>query len=188
MVLLGFYNIGRFLPISLITLKKLPLPILGFLNPSRSLVMSQRDENKEKILKFLNSNREIKSMHNSVIVNALIDPSVPAEEKTIDRLLDEGQTILFAGVDTTARTLGVAMFHLLNDKRHLQKLRQELDSLSKPANQAWTVAQLEVLPFMVTTLTSPYVKFQLIRNMRHRGALSRKLFDFRMAWSCAYQE
>lgn len=154
LALLGFYNLMRFLPISPTTIKNLPIPILGLLNHNRSLVMSARNENKDKILKSLNSDRETKSKSKSVIISALTDPNVPAEEKTIDRLLDEGQTIIFAGVDTTARALSVAMFHLLNDKRHLQKLRQELNSLSKQAGQTWTAAQLEALPFMVTIIAS----------------------------------
>lgn len=160
--LLDFYHLTRFLPVSPTTLKNLPLPILRLLNPNFSLVISARNDNKEMILKSLNSDRETKNKSKSVIVSALTDPSVPAEEKTIDRLLDEGETIIFAGIDTTARTLSIAMFHLLNDKRHLQKLRQDLNSLSKQANQAWTTAELEALPFMVKILASPYAKFQLI--------------------------
>lgn len=102
----------------LTTAKSLPLPVLDLLNPNRSVVISARNKEKEKILKCLSSDRETKSKNKSksVIVSALTDPGVPAEEKTIDLLLDEGQTITFAGVDTTARALSVAMFHLLNDK------------------------------------------------------------------------
>ncbi|EXJ89684.1 hypothetical protein A1O3_02751 [Capronia epimyces CBS 606.96] len=157
--LLDFYHLTRFLPVPPTTIKNLPLPILRFLNPNFSLVMSARSANKKNIMEFLNRPRgggsgardtQTKSKFKSVIVSALTDPSIPAEEKNIDRLLDEGETIIFAGIDTTARTLGVAMFHLLNDKKHLQRLRQELHTLpnSADANRAWTVAELEALPFM----------------------------------------
>ena len=186
LVMLGFYNLFRFLPISPVTLRKLPIPILGFRNPSRSLVISERNANKEKILKALKNGRETESKSKSVIVSALTDPSVPAEEKTVDRLLDEGQTIIFAGVDTTARAFSVAMFHLLNDKRHLQKLRQELKSVEKPAGQAWTAAQLEAIPFVVTIISSKSSSWST--NIWHREALSKKHFGFRTAWSCVFRE
>lgn len=161
--LLDFYHITRFLPVPPTTIKNLPLPILGLLNRNFPLVMSARNDNKKMIWEYLNSTDQEKkttkteSRSKSVIVSALTDPSVPAEEKTLDRLLDEGETIIFAGIDTTARTLSVAMFHLLNNKRLLQRLRRELDSVSKPIDQEWTTAELEALPFMVCGL----IKFPL---------------------------
>lgn len=155
-VLLDFYNLTRFLPFPATTLKSLPLPLLNLVNPNFELVIAAQTDNKERIMKALNSASETKTRSRSVIVSALTDPSVPAAEKTIDRLLDEGETIIFAGIDTTARTLGVAMFHLLNDKTQLQKLRDERNALSKPADHAWTMVELEALPFMVTLLPSPY--------------------------------
>lgn len=153
--LLEFYHITRFLPFPPATIKSLPLPILRLLNPNFSLVVSAQNDNREKIMKSLNSSRETSAKSKSVIISALTDPSVPPEEKTVGRLLDEGETIIFAGIDTTARTLAIAMFHLLTDKRHLQKLRQELKLVSKPDGQAWTTAELEALPFMVGLLACP---------------------------------
>ncbi|RHZ55175.1 uncharacterized protein CDV56_107749 [Aspergillus thermomutatus] len=151
--LLDFYHITRFLPIPPTTIKNLPLPILGLLNRNFPLVFAARNKNKRMLMSFLNGPNakklaETDSRSKSVIVRALTDPSVPLEEKSLDRLLDEGETIIFAGIDTTARTLAIAMFHLLNDKRLQQRLRQELDSVGKPAEQDWTTAELEALPYM----------------------------------------
>lgn len=152
--LLDFYHITRFLPIPPTTIKNLPLPILGLLNQNFPLVVKARNANKEMVLKYLHaSHPEEKtdsiSRPKSVIVSALTDPGVPPEEKTLDRLLDEGETIIFAGIDTTARTLSVAMFHLLNNKQILLRLRRELASVAKREDQQWTTALLEAIPYMV---------------------------------------
>lgn len=179
--LLDFYHITRFLPFPPTTIKNLPLPILRFLNPNFSLVVSARNDNKEMIMKVLESYRETKTRSKSVIISALTDPSVPAEEKKIDRLLDEGETIIFAGIDTTARTLGVAFFHLLNEKSHLCKLRQELNSMSRPAGHVWTTAELEALPFMVTILEYLIWGQSSIANLKHREVLFRKHCGFHTA-------
>ncbi|PLN82533.1 cytochrome P450 [Aspergillus taichungensis] len=152
-VLLSFYNLTRFLPFRADTLKSLPLPILGLLNPNFPEVVSAREANKQMVLKYLNKPDEDKkamtdAKSKSVIVSALTDLNVPEEEKTLDRLLDEGETIIFAGIDTTARTLAVAFFHLLNNKELLMKLRKELSAIEKPDGQRWTTAELEAVPYM----------------------------------------
>lgn len=157
-VLLNLYNLTRFLPIPATTLKSLPLPILGLINQNFPLVVSAREGNKKMVLNYLNSSDEEKramkdARSKSVIVSALTDPSVPDEEKTLDRLLDEGETIIFAGIDTTARTLSVALFHLLNNKKVLMKLRKELEAVAKPDGQQWTTTELEAVPYMVRFLS-----------------------------------
>ncbi|KAI7201666.1 hypothetical protein KC316_g2147 [Hortaea werneckii] len=146
--LLDFYHITRFLPFEPTTIKNLPLPLLRLLNPNFGLVVAARHSNMEKVMRVLADPKEKKSKADSVIISALTDASIPSEEKNLNRLLDEGETIIFAGIDTTARTLGVAMFHLLNKKVHVRKLREEINARAKPADHVWTVAELESLPYM----------------------------------------
>lgn len=152
--LLDFYHITRFLPIPPTTIKNLPVPILGLLNRNFPLVLAARNDNKKMVLDYIKhadprKQENTESRSKSVIVSALTDPMVPAAEKTLDRLLDEGETIIFAGIDTTARTLSVALFHLLYNKQLLGRLRQELEQAKKPDDQEWTTTDLEALPYMV---------------------------------------
>ncbi|KAH8897644.1 cytochrome P450 [Thozetella sp. PMI_491] len=146
--LVAFYHLSRFLPFPPNILKRLPLSVLHFVNPSLPLVVSAREDNKDMILKFINNPAEEKFDRNSVILSALTDPTVPAEEKRLSRLLDEGETIIFAGVDTTARSLSVAMFHLIQNKEMLENLRLELQSARNENGHMWTLAELEALPLM----------------------------------------
>ncbi|KAF3479504.1 uncharacterized protein GIQ15_06480 [Arthroderma uncinatum] len=149
--LFDFYHLTRFLPFPPTTIKNLPLWILRLLDRRLLLAVEGRNNNKKMILSYLNSTNhtkeETKMRSRSVIVSALTDSSVPAKERTLDRLLDEGETIIFAGMDTSSRVICFAMFHLLNNKRLLLRLRQELDSRKKSADQ-WTTAELKALPYM----------------------------------------
>jgi len=86
----------------------------------------------------------------SVILSALRDPHLLAEENDIDRLVDEGTTIIFAGTETTARTLSTTMFYLLRDKTILARLRGELTSLAPGPPEQYTYSKLEALPYLVS--------------------------------------
>ncbi|KAJ5762739.1 cytochrome P450 [Penicillium manginii] len=82
------------------------------------------------------------------IFDALVDPEIPTEERTAGRLSDEGWIILAAGIETTGKALSTGMFHLLNNKSLLLRLRKELSEIMPtPTSQAtWT--QIERLPLM----------------------------------------
>ena len=45
----------------------------------------------------------------------LADPTLPAEERDLERLEDEGFVILAAGTETTGYSLCVTMFYLLDN-------------------------------------------------------------------------
>ncbi|EKG18136.1 Cytochrome P450 [Macrophomina phaseolina MS6] len=152
--LFDFYHLTRFLPVPGTTIKNIPLPILRKINKNLSVVMDVRQMNKANMEKSLQKEKETNTKCKSVIVSALADPAVPAIEKTMDRMLDEGETIIFAGIDTTARSLSVAFFHLLTDKRHIEMMREELNTLPKPTERMWTTADLECLPYLVSRSSS----------------------------------
>jgi cytochrome P450 len=84
------------------------------------------------------------------IFDTLVGPNVPENEKTVDRLVDESALLLGAGTETTARSLAVSMFHVMNDKEIGNKLREELKTvMEKPTSKAtWT--ELEHLPYLVS--------------------------------------
>ena len=92
------------------------------------------------------------NVSDAIIVEAFKDPNSPPEEKSLERLGDEGFTLIFAGTETTAATLSLMMFHLLENKWLLQRLRQEIDTLPPVRDDAYTCAQLEPLPFLVIAL------------------------------------
>jgi cytochrome P450 len=88
------------------------------------------------------------------IFHELLKSSLPAEEKTLDRLIDEAQAVVAAGQVTTTHFLTTLSYHLLANPFILQKLKSELDSISSsnlPSLQA-----LENLPYLNAVLNESF--------------------------------
>jgi hypothetical protein len=77
------------------------------------------------------------------IFHDILLSKLPPAEKKLDRIYQEGQTLVAAGTETTAWTLSVIMFYLLKDPAKLQRLTNEL----RKAN-ATTSTELEQLPYL----------------------------------------
>jgi len=148
--LIQFYHFTRFFPWVADIIKKLPIPIMRLIHPGASCLVSSQEEIKQSIRASLD--KGVKSKGNSVIVQALEDTTQPPQERTLDRLGDEGTTIIFAGTETTARALSVGMYHILSNKSILEKLREELDTLSSVSNGVYSHVQLESLPYLVSSI------------------------------------
>ncbi|KND87287.1 Trichodiene oxygenase, partial [Tolypocladium ophioglossoides CBS 100239] len=144
--LIRFYNFTRFFPALANFIKSLPIPIIRLINPGAANLLISQIDIKREIVESLKDKEKIKTK--SVIVGALEDPEIPAQEKTLDRLVDEGTTVIFAGTETTARSISVAIFYLLNNKALLQTLREELSTVTKGEDGQYPLQQLEALPFL----------------------------------------
>ncbi|PLB35237.1 cytochrome P450 [Aspergillus candidus] len=77
------------------------------------------------------------------IFSKLSDPSLPAAERSLARLQQEGLVVLMAGTETTGRVLSVGTFHLSQDKELREKMREEL---RQSGAKSWT--ELEKLPIL----------------------------------------
>lgn len=85
------------------------------------------------------------------IYHGIIEADLPPSEKTVNRLADEAFVLLIAGAETTARTLGVILCHLLSNPEVLGALRKELDTIMSLANGEASLPSsraLEDLPLM----------------------------------------
>lgn len=145
-------NLSRFLPGLVTFMKTLPIAVLRLIEPSVADLLTLGEEIKQNILTLSpnESKATTEAKSKSLIVEALKDPSIPAEERKIDRLMDEATIALFAGAETTARVLSVAMFHLVNNKSQTRKLVDELKTLPSKEDNAYSLSQLEALPFLVS--------------------------------------
>lgn len=175
--LIGFYHLTRFLPALTNTIKRLPIPIIRLLQPGAADLLCSKAEIEQLILHSLDDENSVKSK--SVIFGALKDPDVPAEEKTTDRLVDEGTSIIFAGTEPTAKALSVIMFHLLYNKSLLKELRHELFTLAPVKDHAYQLSQLEALPYLVRLPKMFNGTYPV--HITYRAALSMRAFDFHMA-------
>lgn len=88
-----------------------------------------------------------KSLH-PTIFHELLESDLPPQEKSVDRLADEAQLMIGAGLETTAWALTVTSFHLINNPVILKKLRAELEAaIPKPTSELDSLS-LEQLPYL----------------------------------------
>jgi hypothetical protein len=90
------------------------------------------------------SSKEVRTMFDS-----LTDPKLPACERTMSRIHDEGM-ILLSGTEPTANALTVAAFHIINQKGILTIIRAEARANGLGDVKKASLAELEQLPYLVS--------------------------------------
>jgi cytochrome P450 len=81
------------------------------------------------------------------LFHALLQSDLPPEEKAATRLSQEVFTVIAAGGETTAKNLTTVTFHLLNNPKMLQKLRDELNRLDPDGTAS--LKDYEAMPYLV---------------------------------------
>jgi cytochrome P450 len=162
--LMSMFHINRFFPILIRVFRAAPPAVVGWLQPRMADLFNFKAKLRRQASETLQKrNMDMDSKDQGSIFDALVRPEVPPEEKTLDRLEDESALLLGAGTETTARAISLSMFHLINNKDMLIKLREELRTVMEtPTSKAsWT--QLEKLPYLVSSkLTTSLVVWKLI--------------------------
>ncbi|OAQ82146.1 benzoate 4-monooxygenase cytochrome p450 [Purpureocillium lilacinum] len=145
--------LGRQFPWMLPLMKRLPVSVVSAMNPSVGHLLSWQAGVKEQVRPILEGVDEItlsgdKDASSRTIFHTLRDSDLPPEEKTLQRLCDEGEILTGAGSETTAQTLTRILFYLKQEPKTLARLRDELDgALSKrTAAPSWT--ELQQLPYL----------------------------------------
>jgi cytochrome P450 len=98
------------------------------------------------------------------IFHALIESDLPPEEKLHSRIWQEGQMVIGAGSDTTAATLTITHFHILDNPSILAKLSAELRAALPDKYAFATLGAVEQLPYLVSSST--LIRILLIRFRR----------------------
>lgn len=155
------FNFSRFFPRPVQLLRKMPIPIIGMILPSVAKFLWLQEDIKRNITATLAANSTTDAEKKSVIVQALGDDRIPHKERGLERLLDEGTVIIFAGTETSARALSVAMFHFARNKKLVAALRQELSTLPPVEGHEYVLSQLEPLPYLVCFSFSQKIFFPI---------------------------
>jgi cytochrome P450 len=98
---------------------------------------------------YKRSQEELDLGMDKTIFHALLESDLPPEEKLHSRIWQEGQVVIGAGADTTANTLTVTHFHILDNPEVLQKLRAELEVAMPDQFAPAKLAVVEHLPYLV---------------------------------------
>ncbi|KAJ6002330.1 cytochrome P450 [Penicillium canescens] len=90
------------------------------------------------------------SVPKGTLFHAFLESTLPPEEKAADRLSQEVFTVVVAGGETTARNLATITFHLLNNPKKLQKLREELNHLDP--DRTASLVDYESMPYLTSVM------------------------------------
>lgn len=139
----------RMVPWLTYTMQRLPDSFVLKLVPSLELFIQwQRDVSRE-VASIVNKPHDDGKKEKESIFSELRDTAaLPPSEKSLERLSDEGQILVAAGAETTAKTLAHTTFHLVNTPGALQKLRDELKTVMKTSTDLPTWTELEKLPYL----------------------------------------
>ena len=105
--------------------------------------------------------------HRTIFHDLLDSPTLPEQDKSVDRLWQEAQLFLAAGTVTTATSISAALVYLLLDKPRLQVLLEEFENAAPNIATPPKQAQLERLPYLVIFCAATVVKEKLLIKIQH---------------------
>jgi cytochrome P450 len=140
----------RFVPWLPLAMKALPVALVRAAQPAVADLLELRSSFEKNITRIFQAKDAADPASKSVIIEALGDARIPPRERSMDRLVDEGQVILFAGTENSARALAIGMFHLLDKRPLLARVRDDLAALAGVPDDELTLQSLESLPYLVS--------------------------------------
>lgn len=84
----------------------------------------------------------------TTVFASLFTSELPASEKTLQRLTEEGFSLFAAGTETVSWALTVATYHLLTKPAMLEKLTVEVNSVVDSSGELPSWTALEKLPYL----------------------------------------
>lgn len=138
-------------------LKKLPMPVTRMLDKGMAFYLQMEAETRAEVAEIVRgekrrSEKEIEdpaTAHKSIF-EELYYSNLPPQEKTIDRLNEEGFALILAGGDTTSATLTQLSYRLLANPDILKTLKEELKAAMPDTQVPLSWQELENLPFLVS--------------------------------------
>lgn len=142
---------NRHLPWVADILMNLPNAVAAAISAPVAFFLKIQKDIRKEVEDTLARKSEEKKSHRTIF-QELRDSSLPPQEKTVERLMDEGFILVGAGGETTAQTLAVLTYHLLSNPDALAKLTKELnDAIPNPQSPpSWQ--KLEQLPYLRATI------------------------------------
>lgn len=97
---------------------------------------------------LMNDKSDKEQPSHRTIFHELINGDLPAAEKTLPRLVDEGQTMIAAGQETSSFFLKTTTYYILADKEIHSRLKAELLEAIPDPKSIPPLARLENLPYL----------------------------------------
>ncbi|OQE22869.1 hypothetical protein PENFLA_c012G09220 [Penicillium flavigenum] len=144
--LFKFSHVLFFFPVLQTIIDLLPLWLLEKLDPFVHALASQKLDLLRRTEEFLQSKST--SSGTPSVMEVMCGPSMPEDMRSAVRLNNEGFAMIIGGTETTARSMVIAAFHILNNESIKAKLREELWTVMPTPESRPTWRQLEQLPYL----------------------------------------
>lgn len=86
------------------------------------------------------------------IFTEIMDSGLPAQQFTLERLMDEASGVVGAGIETTKWAFVQTFFHIIDNPSVLQRLRKELQKAIPDLAAPPTVTELERMPYLMACI------------------------------------
>lgn len=136
-------HFGWFLPL----MKSIPLWITQKLNPPMALLIGFQGDILSMVHRAQSGEMQASSKDKTMF-QELLEADIPASEKNTQRLREEGQNVVAAGMLTTAHYLAYVTYCILANPEVTRKLKAELGEKMPSPDTVLSVAQLEQLPYL----------------------------------------
>lgn len=156
------FHLNRFLPFDATVMQKIPMGILEKILPHAARFLTAKNRIRTQAIETIkvHENPDKRKPEDETIFTALLNPELPAAERTADRLQDEALFLLQAGSETTGQALGVTIFYVLRDQAILQMMKEELTPIMPDPSVHPTMADLQALPYFVLHPPSLLLSFR----------------------------
>lgn len=104
------------------------------------------------------------SSHPTIFHELIQTSDLPPDEKTLQHLVDEGQSVVAAGQVTTTHYLNTTAYHILANPGVLEKLKAELGD-AMPDGSLAPLVKLEQLPYLSAVVSEG---FRISYGVTHR--------------------
>lgn len=112
--------------------------------------LTSRPQDFDVKLKAILSGTAKENPDHPTILYELLRSDLPPQEKQIDRLNEEAQLLVAAGLTTSSWAMSVAAFHVIHSRSYYDQLRAELSAalLRKSDANTFTLSDIEKLPYL----------------------------------------
>ena len=135
--------------------RSIPYNLLAWLSPEMKLILDWERGNQKLVREIIDTHdpQEIPTVNHPTIFHGILSSDLPSEEKSYDRLWQEGPSLIGAGIETISNTLNVILFYLLQDASQLNRLQKELQVLMPDPTRLASWSQLETLPYLTAVIS-----------------------------------
>ncbi|KAJ9636882.1 hypothetical protein H2199_007876 [Coniosporium tulheliwenetii] len=131
----------------------IPRPLVKAMNTNLDSMFQWRDGVRAQVSEILEHRETKTTLSSRTIFHTLRDGNLPPQEKTLERLCDEGELLTGAGSETTASALSKIWFYLCENPDKLRKLREEVVHTMPNPNVLPPWSTLEQLPYLSAVIS-----------------------------------